>query len=94
MTLELCASTRDWIAHSASRREFLDLADWLEAERYTAFVCDQHLRRLAFVVPRLDPTDTFMPILAPNSSAPSGRSALHALACFGLRLHGGRTLDI
>jgi integrase len=55
MTVELCASTRDWIARSPCRRELLDFADWLEAERYTAFVCDQHLRRLAFVVPRLAP---------------------------------------
>lgn len=53
MTLELCASTRVWIARSPSRRELLDFADWLEAERYTAFVCDQHLRRLAFVASRL-----------------------------------------
>ena len=55
MTLELCASTRDWIARSPSRQELLDFADWLESERYSAFVCDQHLRRLAFIVPRLAP---------------------------------------
>jgi len=53
MTLDLCASTRDWITRSPSRQELLDFGDWLESERYSAFVCDQHLRRLAFVLPRL-----------------------------------------
>lgn len=37
------------------RRELLDSVDWLEAERYTAFICDQHLRGLAFLARRLAP---------------------------------------
>src|SRR5580700_9812999 len=55
MTLDLCASTREWIARSASRSELLDFGDWLEKERYPSYVCDQHLRRLAFMLERLSP---------------------------------------
>ncbi len=55
MSLDLCASTRAWIARSASRRELVDFADWLEAERYSSFVADQHLRRMAFMLERLAP---------------------------------------
>jgi integrase/recombinase XerD len=53
MTLDLCASTRDWIARSPSRPEIEDFAGWLKAERYTDFVCDRHLRRLLLLLPRL-----------------------------------------
>jgi len=53
MTSNPCKSTRDWIARAPSRQEVLEFAEWLEAERYTPFVVDQHLRRLLFVVPRL-----------------------------------------
>jgi hypothetical protein len=35
MTLDLCASTRDWIARSPSRHEIQDFADWLKAQHYT-----------------------------------------------------------
>jgi len=56
MSLDLCTSTREWISHSASRRELLDFGSWLEAERYSSFVADQHLRRIAFVLDeRLSP---------------------------------------
>jgi len=55
MSLDLCASTRAWIARSLSRPELLSFADWLDAERYSSFVCDQHLRRMAFMLERLDP---------------------------------------
>ena len=55
MSLDLCASTRAWIARSASRRELIDLGNWLEAERYSSFVADQHLRRMAFMLERLAP---------------------------------------
>ena len=55
MSLDLCASTRAWIARSASRRELVDFGDWLEAERYSSFVADQHLRRMAFMLERLSP---------------------------------------
>jgi len=53
MTFDLCPRTRDEIARSASRQELLDFGDWLESQRYAPFVCDQHLRRLAFILPRL-----------------------------------------
>ena len=55
MSLDLCASTWAWIARSASRRELVDFGDWLEAERYSSFVADQHLRRMAFMLERLSP---------------------------------------
>ena len=35
MSLDLCASTRAWIARSASRRELVAFGNWLEAERYS-----------------------------------------------------------
>jgi integrase/recombinase XerD len=55
MTLDLCTSTRDWIARSPSRQEIQDFADWLKAQHYTDFVCDRHLRRLLLLLPRLSP---------------------------------------
>jgi hypothetical protein len=55
MSLDLCASTRAWVARSASRRELGDFAHWLEGERYSSFVADQHLRRMAFMLERLAP---------------------------------------
>ena len=55
MSLDLCASTREWISRSASRRELADFASWLEAERYSSFVADQHLRRITFILERLAP---------------------------------------
>ena len=55
MSLDLCASTRVWIARSASRRELASFGDWLEAEGYSSFVADQHLRRIAFMLERLSP---------------------------------------
>lgn len=53
MSLDLCTSTRQWIARSASRQELVDFGHWLEAERYSSFVADQHLRRMAFMLERL-----------------------------------------
>jgi len=53
MTFIVSPNTRQRIAESASREELLEFGDWLETERYTPFVCDQHLRRLVFVLPRL-----------------------------------------
>jgi integrase/recombinase XerD len=55
MALDLLASTRAWIARSPSRSELLDFAHWLESERYSSFVADQHLRRMAFMLERLAP---------------------------------------
>jgi site-specific recombinase XerD len=36
-----------------SRQEVIRFAEWLETERYSAFLVDQHVRRLLFVLPRL-----------------------------------------
>jgi site-specific recombinase XerD len=33
----------------------MDFGHWLEAERYSSFVVDQHLRRMAFMLERLSP---------------------------------------
>lgn len=55
MSLDLCASTREWIARSASRRELVSFGDWLDAQRYSSFVADLHLRRMAFMLERLSP---------------------------------------
>lgn len=53
MDLELRPSTRDRINASPHRQELAEFAAWLQKERYTDFVCDQHLRRLVFILPRL-----------------------------------------
>ena len=53
MTFDFCPRTRDEVARSPSRQELLDFTEWLESERYTPFVCDQHVRRLVFILPRL-----------------------------------------
>ena len=55
MSLDLCASTQAWITQSLSRLELEDFGNWLEAERYSSFVADQHLRRMAFMLERLSP---------------------------------------
>jgi hypothetical protein len=44
MSLDLCASTRAWVARPASPRELVDPGDRLKAEGYGSFVADQHLR--------------------------------------------------
>src|SRR5260221_11846828 len=53
MTLDLRASTRELVSQSSHRQEVVKFAAWLEAQHYSAFACDLHLRRLAFVLPRL-----------------------------------------
>jgi|GEM_PF-519357 len=53
MTFDLCASTRKLISQSPYHQELVAFATWLEEQRYTDFVGDQHLRRLAFILPRL-----------------------------------------
>ena len=53
MTLDLCASTRALVSQSPHRQELVEFAAWLEAQHYTAFVGDQHLRRLVLILPRL-----------------------------------------
>jgi hypothetical protein len=53
MTLQLSTNTRKLIIHSAAGEELAMFAEWLHAERYSTFVIEQHLRRLAFVAPKL-----------------------------------------
>ena len=53
MTFDLRPITRKLISQSRYRQELLDFANWLEAQHYTGFVSDLHLRRLMFILPRL-----------------------------------------
>lgn len=53
MTFDLCASTRKLVSQSPHHQELIAFATWLEEQHYTDFVGDQHLRRLAFILPRL-----------------------------------------
>jgi hypothetical protein len=49
MTLDLSTNARKLIIRSAAGEELAAFAEWLSAERYSTFVIEQHLRRLAFV---------------------------------------------
>ncbi len=53
MTLDLSTNARKLIADSPAGEELAAFAVWLHAERYSTFVIQQHLRRLAFVAPKL-----------------------------------------
>ncbi len=53
MTLDLSRNARRLIDDSPAGEELAAFAAWLHAERYTTFVIQQHLRRLAFVAPKL-----------------------------------------
>lgn len=53
MTIDLSFNARKLIRESAWGSELAEFASWLEAQHYTGFVIEQHLRRLAFVAPRL-----------------------------------------
>src|SRR5260221_3602229 len=72
MTLDLRASTRELVSQSSHRQEVVKFAAWLEAQHYSAFACDLHLRRLAFVFPRLA-----------RVAQPEGYSADQLEAAFG-----------
>jgi hypothetical protein len=47
------SSTESLIGQSPARREIEAFEHWLLGERYSAFATECHLRRLAFVAPRL-----------------------------------------
>jgi len=53
MTLDLRTSTRELVNQSPHRQELVEFAAWLEAQHYSDFAGDLHLRRLAFVLPQL-----------------------------------------
>jgi integrase/recombinase XerD len=55
MTMQLSHITRSLIQRSPCREELVEFGDWLQRERYTDFVCGQHLRRLGYVISRLSP---------------------------------------
>lgn len=83
MTLDLRASTRELVSQSSHHEELGEFAAWLEAQHYTGLAGDLHLRRLAFVLPRLA-----------RDGHPEGHSADHLKAAFGAehapqsRFHG------
>ena len=53
MTLDLRASTRELVSRSPYHQELVEFGAWLEAQHYSALAGDLHLRRLAFILPRL-----------------------------------------
>ena len=83
MSLDLRASTRERVSQSPHRQELVEFAAWLEAQHYSALAGDLHLRRLAFVLPRLA-----------RVAHPEGYSADQLEAAFGAehaprsRFHG------
>ena len=53
MSVDLSPAATRLIAESPAADELRAFVAWMSAERYTAFVMDQHARRLAYIVPRL-----------------------------------------
>jgi len=53
MTVDLSSHARKLIAESPSGPELADFATWLAAQHYSAFIIEQHLRRLVFILARL-----------------------------------------
>jgi len=55
MNIDLRPSTRRMIEQSPASTEAWSFIEWLHAERYTDYTIDCHIRRLMFVMPRLEP---------------------------------------
>lgn len=55
MNIDLRPSTRRMIEQSPASPEAWSFIEWLHAERYTDYTIDCHIRRLMFVMPRLEP---------------------------------------
>jgi len=53
MNVELSANARKLVAQSPAGKELAEFADWMAAEKYTPFVTELHLRRLAYIIPQL-----------------------------------------
>jgi integrase len=53
MSVDLRTSTRRMIEESAAAGEARAFIEWLQAERYSDYTIDCHVRRLMFVLPRL-----------------------------------------
>jgi integrase/recombinase XerD len=58
MNIVLRPSTRRMIEQSPASTEARSFIEWLHAEGYTAYIIDCHIRRLLFVMPRLDPSSS------------------------------------
>ena len=72
MNVDLTVNARKLLAQPAVGNELAAFVEWLAAERYTPYVIECHLRRLAYIIPRL-----------PNAS-PGARYSLSQLnAVFG-----------
>jgi hypothetical protein len=55
MNIDLRPSTRRMIEQSPASTEAWSFIEWLHAQRYTDYIIDCHIRRLMFVMPRLEP---------------------------------------
>lgn len=53
MTIDFSPTARQLFLVPSWGPVLTDFASWLEAQHYTGFIIEQHLRRLAFVAPRL-----------------------------------------
>jgi integrase/recombinase XerD len=73
MTIDLSFNARNLIAESPIGPELANFAVWFKAQHYTVYVIEQHLRRLAFVAPRL-----------PGGASTGTHSAEQLCAAFGL----------
>jgi integrase/recombinase XerD len=66
MNIDLRPSTRRMIEQSPASTEAWSFIEWLHGERYTDYTIDCHIRRLMFVMPRLEPGSS-PPILSDSA---------------------------
>jgi integrase/recombinase XerD len=66
MNIDLRPSTRRMIEQSPTSTEAWSFIEWLHGERYTDYTIDCHIRRLMFVMPRLEPGSS-PPILSDSA---------------------------
>jgi hypothetical protein len=82
MNIDLRPSTRRMIEQSPASTEAWSFIEWLHAQRYTDYTIDCHIRRLMFVMPRLEPGSS-PPVLTDietyDVSGPDGLRARDAL---------------
>ena len=83
MNLDLSPAATRLIAESLATDELRAFVTWMAAERYSAFVTDLHVRRLAYILPRL-------PGWAPEATYTEAQ----LVAAFGReRVKSGQTAD-
>ena len=80
MNVELSANARKLVAQSPAGKELAEFADWMAAEKYTPFVTELHLRRLAYIIPQL-----------PNAAPGASYSLEQLEAVFGRERSSGVT---